>query len=136
MTKPIVVEENGRKFTLLVKKSLTAEKVRVDDGIIKCKNTKKCDWAILVNSNNNSEIFFIELKGVDLKQAIEQLESTILKIGDFHCGYASKQAHAVCSKIIPGFVSSAQVKAVIFKKKYGFTLRWHSQSATIKSMAA
>lgn len=132
MTRPVVVEENGRKFTVVVPKSAKSEKIRVDGGLINSNKKKKCDWAIRINPNEQEHFFFVELKGTDLLYAIDQLEATIVELRDLHKAYADKQAHAVCSRVIPHFQSGAQNAAVRFKKKYGFVLRWHSNAGTTK----
>jgi hypothetical protein len=133
VTKPVVVKgEHGRKFTLIVPKPAVVEKVRIDDGAIKGNQTKKCDWAIKINPATLDYVFFIELKGSALDQAIKQLECTIIELKEFHHGYKNKQAHAVCSKILPAFNSSAQVAIANFSRKHGFILKWHSQYAEVR----
>lgn len=48
---------------------------KVDDGIIKSKDIGKCDYALY--NYDDDIVFFIELKGSDYEQAIEQIDSTI-----------------------------------------------------------
>lgn len=129
MTKPVVVEgEHGRKFTLTVPKSATVEKIRIDEGLVRGNQSKKCDWAIKVNPGSREHFFFVELKGGDLAHAVRQLESSIIELKHLHEFYGNKQAHAVCSRIIPSFSSQFQVAVKNFKDKHGFLLRRHSQA--------
>lgn len=129
MTKPVVVKgEHDRKFTLTVPKSATVKKIRIDDGLVSGNQSKKCDWAITVNPSTQEYFFFIELKGGDLAHAVKQLEASIIELKRLHGAYKQKQAHAVCSRIIPSFDSRFQVAVKNFKDKHGFLLKRHSQS--------
>lgn len=128
MSKPVVVEEKGKKFTVNAPKKAKVEKVRIDGGLIRDDTSRKCDWAIKINPHEYEYIFYVELKGCDLLHAISQLEMTIKCLRSEHGSYQNKQAHAVCSRVIPAILSSAQVKAINFKKNYDFILKWHSQS--------
>lgn len=132
MTKPVVVAEKGRKFTVIAPKDSTCEKIKVDGGLITSDRKKKCDWAIKVSSDGVGHFFFVELKGADLMYAIKQLEATIGQLSDIYKGIEDRQAHAVCSKVTPRFQSGAQVAAVRFKKNHGFLLKWHSQEGRAK----
>lgn len=80
-----------------------------------------------LKKKRKNSIFYIELKGTDLRKAISQLESTINKFNNSNREYTNKYARAVCSRIIPSFTSESQVAVYRFKKKYSFCLKWHSQ---------
>lgn len=127
----VSVEEKGKKFTLKTCATRKVEKHKIDGELIDDNNVKRCDWAITVDSDERLAIYFIELKGTDLKQAIYQLQSTVEHMKDFYMGYREKQAHVVCKEIRPIFNSTAQNLAVIFAKKYRFILKWHSQCAVV-----
>lgn len=131
MSKLVVVEERGRKFTVCTAANANVEKIRIDDGLISGNANKKCDWVIEVNPHTKQYVFFVELKGSDLSHAIKQLECSIVELKSQYQPYKNKQAHAVCSRIIPAVTASAQVAAVNFKKKHGFLLKWHSQSGKV-----
>lgn len=74
--KTIVERENGKKYSLEVSDNKASVSYQVDGNII--KEGEKCDKLILVKYNEDewAEIF-IELKGVDVPHAIEQLLTTL-----------------------------------------------------------
>ena len=131
--KIVVCSEKGRSFELQHPKGWQSEKIKIDGGLISGNETEKCDYAItIINNSDKNYLFFIELKGHDLMKAISQLESTINQLITTHfSNFPDRQAHAVCSRIIPNVTTSAQVAAVRFKKKYGFLLKWHSQKGIV-----
>lgn len=76
--KTIVEKENGKKYTLVVSDDKASVSYQVDGDII--KEGEKCDKLILIKINEDewAEIF-IELKGVDVSHAINQLLTTLKK---------------------------------------------------------
>lgn len=71
--KEAVFKEKGKEY---IAKNIDGKLLagfQVDDGIIKSKEMRKCDKAILVN---DERLYFIELKGADIDTACEQLLST------------------------------------------------------------
>lgn len=76
--KTIVESENGKKYTLEVLDNKASVSYQVDGNII--KEGEKCDKLILVKYCDDewAEIF-IELKGVDVPHAIDQLFTTLKK---------------------------------------------------------
>lgn len=76
--KTIVESEKGKKYTLEVLDNKASVSYQVDGNII--KEGEKCDKLILVKYNKDewAEIF-IELKGVDVSHAIDQLLTTLKK---------------------------------------------------------
>ncbi|WP_446808369.1 hypothetical protein ACH50O_13815 [Methylomonas sp. 2BW1-5-20] len=128
----VVCSEKGRSFELQSPKNWQSEKIKIDGGLISGNETEKCDYAITVKNNlDNKYLFFIELKGHDLMKAISQLESTINQLITHFPDFPDRQAHAVCSRIIPNVTTTAQIAAVRFKKKHGFLLKWHSQKGIV-----
>lgn len=75
----IKFEENKRKIIFLNPSNHRYKKVKVDGCAI--KTGQKCDDLLI--SQDEHEEHFVELKGVDIMHAIDQLEQTILKIGEF-----------------------------------------------------
>lgn len=82
----ITVEENSRKFRINNDNSLYINKVKVD-GCYQT-NGKKCDYLfeIMSPSSKNvlSQIYYVELKGCKLDDALEQLISTINSCDSIH----------------------------------------------------
>jgi len=128
--KSTVCKDKGSKqeFELLAPIDWKVEKVRIDGEKIKDDNVEKCDYALLTECKKKEKqaIFYIELKGCDLRKAISQLESTIKILSNEYDGYKQRHARAVCSRIIPAMSSESQVAVARFKKRYDFELRWHS----------
>jgi hypothetical protein len=127
--KILICEENRRKFTLNYPRNWTkTEKIKIDDGLIKVENIKKCDYVVIVIDNKDIKlhIYYIELKGKDVEHAIKQLKSTLEYVNtnkqNLHLerlrGYSKIEALAICSKIEPYTDSSIQVSQVKFKKNY------------------
>ena len=76
--KTIVERENGKKYTLEVSDNKSSVSYQVDGNII--KEGEKCDKLILVKySDDEWAEIFVELKGVDVPHAIEQLLTTLKK---------------------------------------------------------
>lgn len=57
----------------------------------------------------------MELKGVDVMHAIEQLEATIVRLGEFD---DNRHAYVICTNVAPAFTTLIQKKQALFKKKY------------------
>ncbi len=64
-----------RSLVLENKNRLEISKVRCD-GCLFNSSSQKCDWIVEFHKED-SYAFFIELKGTDIKKAIDQLTSTI-----------------------------------------------------------
>lgn len=131
--KTAACNENGKRFAIEYPKEWRCEKIQIDGSLINSQEVQKCDYAFLIHCNKDKKValLYVELKGRHLLEAINQLESTLMQLKDKFNSYAINEAHAVCSRIIPNMTSSAQNAAMRFKKRHGFTLRWHSQSGSI-----
>lgn len=76
--KTIVESENGKKYSLEVLDNKASVSYQVDGNII--KEGEKCDKLILVKySDDEWAEIFVELKGVDVSHAIDQLLTTLKK---------------------------------------------------------
>jgi hypothetical protein len=96
--KIIVCKEKGKKFTGENINRKLILKVEVDGCLI--KKEAKCDWLIIDTDGNIAH--FIELKGKDIKHAIEQLSNTIKIVSNPENSYIgkkfdSKRAYVVIS---------------------------------------
>ncbi|MBS7232637.1 hypothetical protein KHA90_16585 [Flavobacterium psychroterrae] len=72
-SKSKVASENGKRFEIVSNEDFT--KIRIDDYLIPSKKVQKCDFGFVRHSND--EFYFVELKGKDVKIAVEQIISTI-----------------------------------------------------------
>ena len=68
-----VASENGKRFEIISNELFT--RIRIDDCLITSKTVEKCDFGFLRHSNN--EFYFVELKGKDIRKALNQIISTI-----------------------------------------------------------
>lgn len=76
--KTITLKDKGASTSKYVCENNKKKKItiyKVDGGIIKSQIVNKCDFALY--NNDNDVIYFIELKGSDYDQAIEQISSSI-----------------------------------------------------------
>jgi hypothetical protein len=73
----IVLKENQSKVTFLNPKSKKIRVIRIDGCVI--TSGLRCDYAIVPNSSIE---IYVELKGSDIRHAVEQLKSTISQVSE------------------------------------------------------
>ncbi|WP_051420629.1 hypothetical protein [Helicobacter pametensis] len=72
----IVCEEKKKKFQLRIDNNESFYKAKLDDCIEKKKNDAiRCDYIIF--NQDRSRAIFLELKGNDLKKAVDQIEASL-----------------------------------------------------------
>lgn len=78
-TSRYVVSENKSRFRIEPTNDLNAiDKIKVDDFLTTSAIIKKCDYLFVYKKQNvNKTFIFVELKGVDLSTAIQQISSSI-----------------------------------------------------------
>lgn len=108
--KLVVFEETRSKLVIENVDKVQATKVTVDDCEI--TNGIRCDYMYLIK---DSEIY-IELKGQDIKHAIEQLETTIRKLSA-NPKTQKKKSFVICTRS-PLSSASIQNVQVKFRKNY------------------
>ncbi len=120
----VTVEEKKMKCVFENKAKIELHKVAVDGGLFDAKN-KKCDYLVHWQQHNKNFVFYIELKGCDIKKAIQQLISTIdLTKAKFN-SFDNKNCVIVCSR-------SPQTDSTIMRLKkqlrnMGYTLHTKSR---------
>ena len=94
----IVLKEKKSKIVLLNPQKKLYHEVKVDGDLYAVTETqeKKCDYLEL--GKETSDVFFIELKGVDIDTAYEQLLSSAKNI---NVGNVNKKVAIVVSPHIP-----------------------------------
>lgn len=118
-----VAQENGKKFEIKCSETYYL-KVRIDDCLISCKQVNKCDYLFIRDYEclqGETEFYFVELKGSDIKKAFEQIKNTISYIKSNHISSLSKNkilGFIVSSKVPRGGVDVTKMK-LEFSKKYG-----------------
>lgn len=82
-SKSKVASENGKRFEIFSNEDFT--RIRIDNCLIASQQVQKCDFGFVRHSKG--EFYFVELKGKDVKIALDQIistisifESTIIKI--------------------------------------------------------
>lgn len=107
----IKFEENRRKITFRNPSRLNYQRVDVDGCTI--KDGIRCDKLLL--SEDEHEERYVELKGVDVPHAIEQLEATIQKLGEYT---DNRHSYVICTNVAPAYNTTVQIKKALFKSKY------------------
>ena len=72
-SKSKVASENGKRFEIISNEDFV--KIRIDNCLISSQQVQKCDFGFVRHSSY--EFYFVELKGKDVKIALNQLISTI-----------------------------------------------------------
>lgn len=67
--------ENGKKFSLLNRERREVSVFKVDGDLINDAGKKRCDYLFEVGSI--SKVFYVELKGRNIEDAITQLKATL-----------------------------------------------------------
>jgi hypothetical protein len=73
--KEFVASENGKTFRLDNSSGAIVRKVKVDKCIVQKLGEGRCDY--LMNIDDKKIVYFIELKGGDLRKALKQISDTI-----------------------------------------------------------
>jgi hypothetical protein len=94
--------------------------VHIDGCVI--KQGIRCDYLVLPETVVPTEEIYIELKGSDVKHAIDQLENTILKISS-NVKDTNKQCFIIVRSHCPMHNGQIQKNQIFFKKKYKSTLK-------------
>ena len=89
----IVLTENKRCFVLVNPSLKIFRKIKVDGCAI--KDGVRCDYLII---GSDPIEYFIELKGCDIDHALEQLETSIRKIGSKD-SKIRRNSYIVCSRV-------------------------------------
>ena len=94
--KIVTAEENGKKLTIRNPKRKRINRVTVDNCLIK-GDKKRCDYLFEINEPMD-KIFYLELKGKNIKKAYEQLVSTVDFCKKRH-GEIHKQCYIISSRV-------------------------------------
>ena len=77
------VEENHRRFSISSKNTNDVNKYKIDKWLFNDSSHKKCDYFFEYKKSSSTRqicidtCIFVELKGVDINHAIEQIDETI-----------------------------------------------------------
>ena len=117
-------EENKRKIIFLNPQRLPYERVDVDGCTI--NEGVRCDKLLL--SADEREERYVELKGTDVMHAIDQLEETIKRLGEYT---DNRHAYVVSTNVAPAINTKRQAKIKYFKEKYCAELKIQEKQLTV-----
>lgn len=103
IVKVAVATEKRKTYRMINDSKFHVTKIHTDGGVF--IQTQSCDFLFLThsftnNNFNNCDAILVELKGVDVKHAVDQIESTIKKLNFTNNEFILK-ARIVASKGIP-----------------------------------
>lgn len=122
--KIISFKENNRSINFQNPSSRPYRRVKVDG----CAITEGLRCDNLLVSNDETQEYYVELKGVDVMHAIGQLERTITSLGT--CS-VNRSAYVICTNVAPAITSGIQKQKTLFKRKYNSTLTVHSKTLDV-----
>lgn len=108
----IKFEENRRKIIFANPSNLKYLKVKVDGCAIR-DNSIRCDYLLV--SDDEKEERYVELKGTDVMHAIDQIEATIKRIGEYT---DNRHSYVICTGVAPQYTTRIQIKQILFHNKY------------------
>ena len=112
----IKFEENKKKIVFRNPNHSLYKKVQVDGCAINDRAIR-CDKLLV--SDDEHEERYVELKGTDVTHAIDQLESTIVRLGEFD---DNRHAYVISTNVAPACTTTIQKKVMLFKRKYNSDL--------------
>ena len=120
----IMFKENKRKIIFLNPQSLPYERVDVDGCTI--NDGVRCDKLLL--SADEREERYVELKGTDVMHAIDQLEETIKRLGEYT---DNRHAYVISTNVAPAINTKRQAKIKYFKERYCAELKIQEKQLTV-----
>lgn len=114
----IVLQENKSKITFLNPNKDEILIIKVDGCVISDNETLRCDYALIPC---DAVEIYVELKGSDIEQAVEQIKSTIKLLSENP--QKIKKLCFVVSTRVPKQTTSIQQLQSQFKKKFNASFR-------------
>lgn len=121
----IKLEENNRKILFLNPSRFVYKKVQIDGCTI--KKGIRCDKMLL--SEDEHYEYYVELKGTDVMHAIDQIEATIDKLGEFN---GNRHSYIISTNVAPAYSTRIQLKQAYFKKRYNSELTIREKHLSVK----
>lgn len=118
------IKENKSNFILKNPQSKNICEIKVDGCLIKDNSLIKCDYIFEIYENSNiAKLIYVELKGVNLNHAKDQIISTdnLLKNRYSSQRAMSKKAFIVTTRC-PVSSSDLRIIKTVLKKRYGIVL--------------
>lgn len=125
--------EKGQKYKLILNPACLSAVYTIDGYIITGTKALRCDKLVLVEidapTSSWAEIF-VELKGRDVKHAIQQLEDTIVNPLFKH-----PSVKRVIARIVARSIPSSSGNSVLVKAQKRFLQKYHCDLRALKSSA-
>lgn len=99
-----VASENKKIYKLVNASKFKIKKIKIDKCLPQV-GEKRCDYLISIGEKNTKKVFFIELKGGRLVDAIKQIHSTIVYLKEEFKDF-EMNARIVGSRDVPGFINN------------------------------
>lgn len=124
----IKFEENKRKIIFDNDQHKQFIKVQVDG----CQITEglRCDNMLIDVSNGNE--YFVELKGIDVGHALDQLSRTLALLSDTTNKNKSVASYIISTNSSPALRTNIQAYTKLFKRKYNSSLIIKERMYTVK----
>lgn len=124
-------EERGQSFEVKTKKKV--RRYKVDNGLIPRGAIKTCDYMFEIG--NISKVFYVELKGINYADAIEQLRITICHedMRTRHDPVKEKEAHIILSRTRPKENTVRMLKKDKFERELKIPLFFKNKSRTVEA---
>lgn len=137
-------EENKRRYILVNSKNNQIVSYQMDGGIITTdctvpEGTIKCDHMFVINGEERTAII-IELKGVNVRHSLKQLENTLTLFENFFQSLSGVYARAVVAASIPNIKAEPSYVNLSRKlRKYNGNLKilrsqWEELDTQLKEM--
>ncbi len=117
--KIVSVSENRKVFRVNNESSFVINKVEVDGCYI--SEGRKCDFLFEIIEDEVKEVFYVELKGKHIEDAIKQLEST-LKFCLKHHVNIKRSCYIIASRVPKASTSTQKYKKEFKRKNKGVLL--------------
>lgn len=114
----VLEETRGVKYIISNTSNLDYTVYQVDRGLIQSNTTKQCDYALYISSSNT--VRFIELKGSNVEEGLEQLLQTIqVLISSPNIPVSRLQARVITRKVkSPSIRSTKKTRLEKIVKEY------------------
>lgn len=106
-----VCEEKGKRYNLVNDKHYLIALFHMDGGIVRSeKNIPKCDFLYVVYDQACPTAIFVELKGKDIKHAVNQLKASIDRFG-------KTMKRRICARVVCSSVPRLYNDPIVKKLK-------------------
>ena len=102
-----VATENGKTFKIINRSKVEIKKVKIDHCIKQEIGERRCDYLMAIEEADLKRVFFIELKGGGLGDAIKQIHSTINYLQKEIKGF-QLEARIIGSRDVPDLKNTPQ----------------------------